>query len=261
MESRPVRRRPQTPRAVQITDRDRLLLAFAAEHRFVTAAQIAVVLETTAAAADTRLRALSGGGYLRREFKLHRAPAAHRITREGLRAVGSDLPTPRRLDLALYHHDEGLAWLMLSARRGRFGPLRDVVSERRMRSEDARGPDRGVRHGVRLGGVGRNGRDRLHYPDMVVVTESGHRVAFELELTSKGRDRRERILAGYAADRRIDAVIYLVDRPAVGKAIERSAARVGISDLVRIQNVRLARAQPPASGVRAAERSHARGGR
>lgn len=255
------RRRSRSRGAVQITDRDRLLFAFAAEHRFVTAAQIAAVLATTVPAADTRLRALSAGGYLRREQKLYGAPPAYRTTRAGLRVASSDLPTPRTLDVATYHHEEALGWLMLAARRGRFGPLQDVVSERRMRSEDGRHTDRETRHGVRLGGVGPNGRERLHYPDMVVVTDSGHRVAFELELTGKGRERRERILAGYAADRRIDAVIYLVDRPGVGQAIERSAARIGISDLVRVQNVRVGKSpSPPSAGGRMVEPRHGRGG-
>ena len=260
METSPARRRRRAPRprtgAVALTDRDRLLLAFAAEQRFVTAAQIALLLATTTTAADTRLRVLSTGGYLLREQKLYGAPAAHRVTRVGLRATGSDLATPRKLDLATYRHDEALVWLRLAAQRGRFGPLRAVVSERRMRSEDGRRERDGPRHGVRLGGVGPNGRDRRHYPDMVVVTASGHRVAFELELSSKGRERRERILAGYAADRRIDGVIYLVDRPGVGTLIERSAARVGISDLVRVQNVRLRGSPPSAGAARGAERSH-----
>jgi hypothetical protein len=94
---------------------------------------------------------------------------------------------------------------------------------------------------------------------MVLVTETGHRVAFELELTTKAPERRERILAGYAADPRIDAVIYLVDRATVGRAIERSAARVGISDLVRVQKVTIGAAAPPVGDGRVADRRHARG--
>jgi hypothetical protein len=241
---------------VRITERDRKLLSFAAEHRFATAAQIAVVLEITAVAADARLLALTGGGFLRRERKLHRAPAAHRITPAGLRAISSDLPAPRALDLAAYRHDEGLAWLMLAAERGRFGALRDVVSERRMRSEDARGAARATRHGVRLGGTGPGGRERLHYPDMVVRTAGGHRVAFELELTTKSMDRRERILAGYGADPRVDVVVYLVDRPEVGSAIQRSAARVGVSHLIRVHDVRLRGPEPAAVAGRSAARHH-----
>ncbi len=43
-------------RAVQITDTDRALLAFAAEHRFVMSAQIAVLLGVSDAAAGARLK-------------------------------------------------------------------------------------------------------------------------------------------------------------------------------------------------------------
>ncbi|HWE09902.1 MAG TPA: hypothetical protein VG325_11135 [Solirubrobacteraceae bacterium] len=259
---------------MQITDRDRRLLAFAAEHRFVLAAQVAVLLAVTEAAADARLRTLGSAGYLRRERKLHRQPACDRITPAGLRAIGSQLPAPRPPDLAAYRHDEGLGWLMLAAWHERFGPVQSVISERRMRSEDGRrqlddsaglraGEAVGetARHGVRLGGTGPGGRDRLHYPDMVLVTESGHRVAFELELTTKAPERRERILAGYAADPRVDAVVYLVDRPAAGRAIERSAARVGISHLVRVQRVTLGGGASPGSAGRTAERRHDRGPR
>jgi hypothetical protein len=257
---------------VQITDRDRQLLAFAAEHRFVLAAQVAVLLEVSEAAADGRLRTLANAGYVRRERKLYRQPACDRITPAGLRAISSQLPAPRTPDLATYRHDVGLGWLMLAARRERFGPVQAVISERRMRSEDGRrqlddpgGPGAGEvaggvsRHGVRLGGTGPGGRDRLHYPDMVLVTETGHRVAFELELTTKATERRERILAGYAADRRIDAVIYLVDRPGAGHAIDRSAARVGISHLVRVQKVTIGGAARPGGDGQGADRRHGRG--
>jgi hypothetical protein len=256
---RPRGRPRSSASVVQITERDRTLLAYAAEHRFVLAAQAAVLLDVTEAAAATRLRSLSAAGYLRRERKLHRRPPSFQVTRDGLRAVGSDLAPPRKLDLATYRHDEGLGWLMLAARQGRFGPIRAVISERRMRSHDGRSTEPATRFGVRLGGVGPGGRDRLHYPDMVVVTESGHRVAFELELTTKSPDRRERILAGYAADRRIDAVIYLGERGAVGRAIERSAGRVGISELVHVRNVRLDGAAPASGEDRAAERAPRRG--
>lgn len=233
-------------RPVHITDTDRVVLRFAAEHRFVIAAQIAALLGVSAAAADARLRRLGTGGLMRRHKELHRGPTWHQITAAGLRAAGSDLPAPRGFDLATHRHDAGLGWLMLAAQAGRLGPVQRVISERRMRSQDGRTEDRAQRFGVRLGGVGPNGRDRLHYPDLVLVTRSGHRVGFELELSTKEVARRERILAGYAADRRIDAVVYLVQRASVGRAIERSAARMGIGHLVRVQRVAIA----PSTAVR-----------
>ena len=136
-----------------------------------------------------------------------------------------------------------------------------------MRSEDAiagLGADRvgdPKTFGVRLGGYGPGGRPRLHYPDLLLVTPDGRRVAVELELSSKGRTRREKILRGYAADRDIDAVVYLVDNPAVGRAIRTSAARVGSSGRIQVQPVRWAGSHSPRDGgaaiARAATRTQA----
>lgn len=246
-------------RPVHITETDRALLRFAAEHRFVIATQVAALLRVSASAAEARLRRLGTAGHLRRHKELHRGPTWHQITAAGLRAVGSDLPAPRGFDLATHGHDAGLGWLMLAARAGRFGAPEQVVSERRMRSHDGRTDDRSRRYGVYLGGAGPAGRDRLHYPDLVLVTQSGHRVAFELELSTKEVARREGILAGYAADRRIDAVVYLVERASVGRAIERSARRMGVADLVRVQRVSLGPSGAAApSRARSAHRTGAR---
>jgi hypothetical protein len=249
---------PSRPRTVQLTDSDRILLAFAAEHRFVLAAQVALLLGTGHRTAAARLRRLGGGGYLRGARALHRGPVWHQITAAGLRATDSALPSPRRFDLATHRHDAGLGWLMLAARTGRFGAVRRVVSEREMRSRDGRAPDPWQRYGVRLGGVGPGGRDRLHYPDMVIVSQSGHRVAFELELSTKEPDRRERILTGYGADRRIDAVVYLVERPAVGRAVQRSVRRLGLGDLVSIRHVTLAGGAQAGERGRGADRAGVR---
>jgi hypothetical protein len=234
---------------LQITERDRRMLAFAAEHRFVLAAQIAALLRIGPEAASARLRALRAAGYLSETSLLHKEPALYQSTTAGLRAAGSDLPRPRRVDLSTYRHEAGVAWLTVGAQRGMFGPLAQIVGERRMRSEDGRrGDEPGEMHGVHLGGAGRDGRQRLHYPDLVVVTATGHRVAFELELTLKATRRREQILAAYAADRRIDAVVYLVDHPARRRAIQDSVRRVGIGDRVRVEQVVLGHAPQQSAG-------------
>ncbi len=249
---------PSRARSVQLTDADRALLAFAAEHRFVLAAQVALLLGASEAPAGARLRRLGRAGYLRRVRELHRGPAWHQITASGLRAISSELPAPRGFDLATHRHDAGLGWLMLAARVGRFGGIRRVVSEREMRSGDGRASATDPRYGVRLGGVGPGGRDRLHYPDMVVVTRGGHRVAFELELSTKEPERRARILTGYATDPRIDAVVYLVDRPAAGRAIERSVRRLGLRELVTVRDVSIASRVRAPQPARDADRAGAR---
>ncbi len=219
------------------------MLAFAAEHRLIVAGHIQVLLSISRDAAQARLQRLRAAGMLASERFFHGQPRCWWITRKGLAVIDSQLPPPR-IDLRSYRHDVGLGWLWLAAERGAFGPLREVVSERMMRSRDGalarNSVDEAQREepsGVRLGGVGPAGRQRLHYPDLLLTTPGGRRVGVELELTAKDRPRRERILAGYGADARIAAVLYLVDRPAVARAIEASATRLGIAPMVHVQRV------------------------
>ncbi len=198
------------------------------------APQAQALLKVSARVARQLLRNLDAGGYAHRERIFARQEPACRITARGLGAIGSRLPAPK-LDLACYQHDVGLGWLSLAARSGTFGPLRELHSEREMRSHDARADREGAAIGVGLGEVGAHGGRRLHYPDLLLRTPSGKRIAIELELTGKGRRRLERIMQSYAADRRIDAILYLVaDRP-LGRRIEQAARTAGIGELVHVQ--------------------------
>jgi len=241
---------------LRLTGRDLETLSFAAEHRLVLAEQVAALLGTSAPSAATRLRALSRAGFLAAHRPFHPGPACYQVAGKGLDAIGSDLRPPRRLDLRSCEHEVGAAWLWLAARSGTFGPLRSVLSERRLRSADASPEQRELPHGVRLGGVGPGGRERLHYPDLLLIAPGERRIGVELELSSKGRVRREKILAGYAADARIDAVLYLVRDGRIGRSIQQSARKLGIGSLVGVQRVEFI---PPVHGrALGPTREHAR---
>jgi hypothetical protein len=240
---------------VQLTSRDRGLLEFLSEHRLVLAGHVRVYLGVSRPAADTRLRALAQAKYLTRVPVLHRQPWCIQITRRGLAAIGSELPAPR-LNLHSYQHDVGLGWLWLAARSGTFGQMREVVGERRMRSQDASPRHGSDRFGIRLGGVGADGRDRLHYPDLLLIKPDGRRVAVELELSWKGPAHTQRILAGYGADPRVAGVLYLVENRAIGRSVERCARRMGISDLVKVQMVRCTGAPAGGGRTRVTTRAH-----
>jgi hypothetical protein len=222
---------------VRLTERDLRLLSFLAEHRLALETHVAQLLGASPGQARARLRTLARGGFVSYGGVLDGEPAACRITRSGLGAVGSRLPAPRP-NLACYHHDVGAAWLWLAAHRGGFGPIREVISERVLRSHDLSVDREDEPFGVRLGGVGPRGRERLHYPDLLLITPRGRRIAIELELTLKGRTRRESILGGYAADRRIDAVLYLVEKRSLRRALEASATRTGVADRVYVRYFR-----------------------
>lgn len=228
------------------------------------AAHVRALLGVGPDVAGARLRALTRTGLLRAHAVLEPPGRCFQITRSGLDAAGAQLPAPR-LDPRGLRHDAGLAWLWLAARGGAFGEMAAVVSERRMRSRDAaaahdarsRGAAVAEPFGVRLGGGGAGGRERFHYPDLLLLRAGGGRLAVELELTGKPRTRRERILAGYGADRRVDGVLYLVEIPRVGREIEASAGRLGVADRVRVQPVRWLPGAGSAAPARAAVRTRA----
>lgn len=232
----------------QLTDRDRRILSFCAEHRFVLAPHVALLFDSSVAAASRRLATLAGAGYLNRERRYRAEPHAYWVTRSGLGAAGSDLGSPRALDPALYAHDVGVAWLAAAAHRGAFGELVRITCERRMRSEDRRAAEPEARHGIRCAAAGGWSQGRgpgLHYPDLVVVTASGQQVALELERSVKGIARRERILSAYACDPRLDAVVYLVETEAARRALLGSARRVGLDDRLRVHSYRWAGGREP----------------
>jgi hypothetical protein len=253
-EKRPARR------DVRLTDRDLRMLSFLAEHQLALETQLQSLLGTSLDATRVRLRALQRGGFVIHRRVFAGEPAACQIRRPGLQAIGSRLPPPR-LNLACYRHDVGAAWLWQAARGGSFGPMQQVLAERVLRSHDRSADREGEPFGVRLGGVGPRGQERLHYPDLLLTTPRGQRIAIELELTSKGRTRRERILAGYGADSRIDAVLYLVEKGSVRRAIEASAKRMGVSDRVQVQYFQWAEREPgtaPGLGARGVRRAAGR---
>jgi hypothetical protein len=260
------RRAPRGARSTVVTERDREILAFVAQHRIVLVGHVQTLLGTSGSVAYSRLRALISCGLLEHTQVLHKQPGWYQITRAGLAFVGSDLPRPR-IDLRCHGHDIGMAWVWLAASRGAFGRARHLVSEREMRSRDATaaadhrrtpgaheelepraGGDPRPPFGVRLGGVGPRGQVRLHYPDLLLIGARGERVAIELELSAKGGRRLETILAGYGADPSIDAVLYLVEKPQIQRAVRSAAARLGISDLVHIQPVAWPRGAEPGAG-------------
>jgi hypothetical protein len=220
-------------RSRQITERDREVLGLLAEHRVLVLPQIAATLAVSDRTAADRLRDLRELRLIGYDAIFRDQPAAVWITRRGLGAIESRLPPPG-VDLKGYRHDIGVGWLWLSARRGAFGPLATLVSEREMRSHDLRSDRTGEPFGVALGGFDSHGRMNRHYPDLLLTTTAGARVAIELELTAKTGRRLDTIMRGYAGDGRIDSVLYLVPNASLERSVAAAVARAGIPDLVRV---------------------------
>jgi hypothetical protein len=240
--------------AYRLTDRDVQVLAFLAEHRLALAPHVATLLTTSPATAARRLTKLASAGLVARRLPFPGEPPSFQITRTGLAVIASPLGEPGH-DVREYAHDVGLAWLWLAARGGTFGPLAEIVGERRLRSLDGSREPGAAPLAVRLGGVGPLGRARLHYPDLVLRTADGRRIALELELTPKTRTRLETILGGYGADPRFAGVVYLVERASVARPVQAAARRLGIEPLVHVQRMRSTVSRQATGAALSAERA------
>ncbi len=237
----PKRRRRSQP--FRLTGRDGELLSFVAAHRFVLAAHAQKWLDTSPAFAYRRLAGLVDAGLLSYHRIFHAQPGCFVITNGGLAVIDSRLPRPA-IDLRSYGHDIGLVWVWLAARDERFGPFERLVSEREMRSQDEReAASSANRFGVPVEGYDRSGRQRVHYPDVLIVGPDARRVAVELELSVKGRRRLERILVGYRGEPLIRRVVYLTNSGVVARTLRSVVQEVGASQLIEIQALPLASAR------------------
>jgi hypothetical protein len=216
-----------------LTDRDLDLLGFAAAHRFVLAGQVEVWLGAHEVVAYRRLKGLVRAGLMIYERLFHARPGCYRVSTTGLAVIESSLPRPT-IDLRTYRHDIGAVWLWLAAGHSERGRRLQVLSERQMRSHDQRPDQGGASFAIPLGGYAPGGKPRAHFPDVVLVDEHGARTAFELELTLKSRSRLEAICAGYAADCRVERVVYLTDREAIAVALEEMRLMFGLDGRLRV---------------------------
>jgi hypothetical protein len=234
-----------------ISAEEQRLLVFIAAQDLVLGAHVRSLLEAEGIDADAALAALVAGGLVRRE-RLHSQPHAFRITRKGLSELGRDATPPP----LVWHrrHAVGVAWLWLAAHSGTFGSAQQVLSEREMRALDqttSDSPDSqreraaNVAHddaekrllGVRVEGANTDPRP-LHYPDLMLITSEG-RVAVELQLSAASPRTLGPKITAYAANPEIVRALYLVADPATGTSLLRAAAGVGLSDFVRVQQVRV----------------------
>jgi hypothetical protein len=224
---------------LRLTARDHQILRFAAEHQLVLERQIAALTQGSVAQLRPRLSELGEEGYLNRKRVFEEF--CYSIQRPGLVAVGSRLRVPT-FTLHSYMHDVGLAWLWLAAQRGAFGRVAEVLAERRLRSHDESGGAPREPYAIRLGGHDAHGRELRHYPDLLLVDNHGRRLALELELSRKGMARRETIIAGYGADRRVPGVLYLVEDNSegrgIGRTVEATARRMGVLERVQVRLIR-----------------------
>lgn len=148
--------------------------------------------------AKKRLYELKNVEYLVYEKIFHEKPGIYRVSPKGIAVTNDDLP-PIKIRLGSYEHDSQLVDLAIILEQKTGAVWRT---------------DRQIRHDLGLKGVGVKG----HSPDGILEFSSGERTAVELELSSKGNRRIEKILKEYAVSQ-YGTVWYFVNNHALAGKI------------------------------------------
>jgi len=155
-------------------------------------------------------------------------------TAEGAGAVGrEDLGAGAAAGPSTWAHARAVSWVAAALEM----EGRRWISERELRLEE--GFWRLTVASKDAVGVARR---HTHLPDLGVVSSDRRASAYEVELQSKRKARVRGLLAAYkrrlesAADE-LDALVYVVDSPRVGKLVEAIATEVGIADGLAIRTL------------------------
>jgi hypothetical protein len=241
------------PERMEITDRDVSTLRWTAEWWGVTVSQVdrwwrlpaQVGLHGPAGPPRTevarrRLAAMQRSGLL----VAHRMPTSpahiYAVTSAGLNVAGLATWTVPRWRWSQFRHEHTSTSAALDLLAAGF----EVVSERRMRQDDALGAG-----GWSLVLPTSRGA-RSHYPDLWVRRDDTEPWrAVEIELARKSLSRLVAILAAYR-DRGAGVTYYTADA-SVAQAVRRAAARARLTDLDvrRVASPTRGRPEPVAAGV------------
>ncbi len=182
---------------------------------------------TCSQTAQRRVRLLVDHGYLDRQWLVH-GDRAHWLTPAGRAMCGDSLPPPKQIRLGSYRHDRmlvDLALTLVAETGGRFTPERRL---RQMQEID------------RVGKRGHVADGWLNIDDQTKPT------AVELELSTKGSRRLERILRGYMTDLDIAKVWYFVECEAVRRQLTEAAKDLGF---IKIHDLPTSCCQPVGNSV------------
>lgn len=178
-------------------------------------------------AAYRRVAACVEGQLLERVALLRGQPALIRATRRGLRLTRLPLSVAQAPP-ELVGHWVACGWVAITLEQ-EFG-AEAVRSEREIRLEErwSEGPIASAKLGENP-----DGSDRLHRPDLAVVT-GGRIVAIEVELTPKAPRRLEGIVKAWRRARWVDSVRYYVPHGSTQRGVERAVDHMRARDRVEV---------------------------
>lgn len=229
-------------RNVQLTVRDRDIVAFLCRYWVAHAQQIRREFFGSMPATYRRLAALARLGLLEGERVFYRGPKLFWATRFGALYADADLSAPRGGNTRLQEHALAVLDLSFAIREGLLDPEEGGIPEGRC---EAWVSEREIRRDKmaarRDGGSGRmNAGKRLgRTPDGVLILDTGEQIAVELELHAKRQSEYERILSDYRKERDaggLDGVRFFFPSVPIMRRVEELARRRGLGTFVEFHS-------------------------
>ena len=174
---------------IQLTERDLDLLRTINSFGYVDINFICEKYRLKPNVAYRRLRRLIASKLIRHLYVYHQKPGIYLVTPEGVATCKDELPPLFKVSRATYDHSLAVSRASLALAKLHQG---HIITERQ------------IRHRMTEKGVGQFG----HIADGALMIE-GKKIALEIELSVKGKERLKNILGQYAMQIEYDAVWYI----------------------------------------------------
>jgi len=162
---------------IQITHRDMNIMSFINEVGYCEIPQIEEQFELNKPRSYQIMKRLVLAGLVFHQRVFHNRPGIYQLTRKGAEQMG--LPFITKISVGIYRHKILLAKVYIKLKKKY--PEAGWINEQELR-----------RNKFRLG-TGKRG----HVPDGMLIFLDGRKIAIEVELSLKGRDRLEQIFKEY----------------------------------------------------------------
>lgn len=219
---------PGGKRSDRISRRDLEVLEFIARFGVVPRGAVAIWAATGRSVTLERERRLREAGLVEVKVPFGGSERLVVCTSKGLKACGRRELRQSRVAPGLVQHEAMVA--RLAARMERTGQR--LLSEREILAEERAAGRRTLSAAL--------GDGRYHRADLIALDEHGSpREAIEVELSTKGADRLDELLGGWAAavaERRLASVLYRC-APRTRRFVEEAVQRTETSEAVQVEDV------------------------
>ena len=173
---------------ITLTERDVEILRFINDFGFCEMPQIEKRFGFKGARGYQVMQRLMKGQCIKHERVFHNRHGVYLLTKKGARFT--DLRALNKIPTGNYEHQIAITNLCIRLRE--LYPSAQWISERHLQQDKF------------CDGVGKIG----HLADAILILEDGKKVAIEVELRLKGKERTEKILKGYGTDFNLHEVWY-----------------------------------------------------